>query len=244
MIEIGIKAPIGELTRFFDSMQKNQVPWATSLTIARLGNLSRDSVVKAMSTVFDRPTPFALKGVRVAWDSRDKENPRYRVFLNEWAAKGTAPVKYLYPEVEGGPRNVTRFERALQFAGVLPAGMSVVPGQGAPRDAFGNVANGFHAMVLSRLHASTDPMQNETVKSKRRKGRAYKVDLFVGRPGGGRLPLGIYQRLGVRPLFIFIQRKPMYRKRLPFYELVQEVVKTQLDSTFAKAFEEAMRTAK
>lgn len=244
MIEIGVKVRTEELTRDFSIFEKQQVPWALSLTIARLGNQSRDAVVESMDEVFDQPTPFTRKGVRVAWISRDKDNLQFRVFLNEWASKGTAPVKYLFPEVEGGPRNETRFERALRFAGRLPAGMSVIPGQGAPMDGYGNVRNGFHSTVLSKLGASTDPYQNQTGKSKKRKGRPYVGDLFVGRPGGGRLPLGIYQRLGVRPLFIFVPTRPNYRKRLPFYELVQRVYDTRFDPEFQKAFQEAMRTAR
>lgn len=243
-MEISLKVDVKRLTEGFTAYQNNQVPYALSWTMARLGNLSRDAVVAAMGQVFDQPTQFTLKGVRVAWISRDKDNLVYRVFLNEWAGKGTAPNRYLYPEVEGGQRNETRFERALRFAGRLPAGMSVIPGQGAPQAGNGNLRNGFHATVLSMLKASTDPLQNQTEKSTKRKGRAYQGQLFIGRPGGGRLPLGIYQRLGVRPLFLFVSQRPSYQKRLPFYELVQKVYQARLDPEFAKAFAEAMRTAR
>jgi hypothetical protein len=242
MIELNIKTKLDELTKGFNIIQRMQVPWAMSLTLARLGNISRDLVAAEMEEVFDRPTSFTKKGVRVAWITKDPDAWAYRVFLNEWAGKGTAPVKYLYPEVEGGQRNETRFERALRFAGRLPAGMGVVPGQGAPMDAYGNVRNGFHSTVLSMLRASTDPFQNQTEKSKKRKARPYQAKLFVGRPGGGRLPLGIYQRLGMRPLFIFVKGRPSYTKRLRFHELVQWVFETKLQSEFQKAFADAMRT--
>lgn len=245
MIEINFKARVEELTKDFGFFQKQQVPWALSLTMARMGNIARDQAVASMGEVFDRPTPFTKKGVRVAWISKDPGNMQYRVFLNEWAAKGTAPVKYLFPEVEGGDRNETRFERALRFAGRLPAGMSVVPGSGAPKDAYGNVRNGVSTSILSQLRASTDPFQNETERSKKRAG-ASRARYFVGRPGGGRLPLGIYQRLakGVRPIFIFVDKRPRYRKRFPFYEVVQKVWDARFDTEFQKAFAEAMRTAR
>lgn len=244
MIEISIRAQVDELKKGLGILERQQVPWATSLTVARMGNQVRDAIVQEMDKVFDRPTSFTKKGVRVAWISKDPSNPRYRIFLNEWAGKGTAPVKYLYPEVEGGARNETRFERALRFAGKLPAGMSVVPGKGAPLDAYGNVRNGFHSTVLSMLGASTDPMQNQTDKSKKRKGRPYQGKIFIGRPGGGRLPLGIYQRLGMRPLFIFVPNRPVYHRLLRFYEVAQDVFNARFKVEFWRALEDAMRTAK
>lgn len=246
MIEISFKADVADLTKNFTMYERKQVPYALSLTMARLGNQSRDALVKAMGEVFEGPTPFTLKAVRVAWVSKDPDGMRYRVSLNEWAPKGTAPVKYLYPEVEGGIRNETRFERALRFAGKLPDGMSVVPGQGTPLDANGNVRNGFHSSVLSMLRASTDPMQNTTKLVTKRKGKIHKASLFIGRPGGGQLPLGIYigERLSVTPLFLFIPRRPTYKPRLPFYAILTKLYNLRFNAEFTKAFANAMRTAR
>jgi len=242
-MDITLKANLEGLTQGFSFFEKKQVPWAQSLAVAKIGNMVRDGVVEAMDAVFDRPTTFTKKGVRVAWISKDPDGLQFRIFLNEWAAKGTAPNRYLYPEVEGGRRNETRFERALRFAGKLPAGMAVVPGQGAPLDGFGNVRNGVFTSVLSQLRASTDPLQNQTEVSKKRVGKGIRGQFFIGRPGGGRLPLGIYQRLGMRPLFLFIKR-PSYRPRLMFYKIAQAIFDAKFDGVFRESFDIAMRNAR
>ena len=71
---------------------------------------------------------------------------------------------------------------------------------------------------------------------------------FVGRPGD-RLPLGIYQRTrfaagsAVRPVLIFV-RSTVYQPTLDFEYVVEQTVKREFSGQFAKAFEEAMRTAR
>lgn len=243
-MEYELKPNNQTLAEAFSDVEKRQIPWATSWAMARLGNFARDGIAKSMDVLFDRPTPYTKSSIRVKW-VKQPDGLHYFIFVEEWTPKGTAPAKFLYPEVEGGERNETRFERALRFAGKLPTGMSVVPGSGAPKDAYGNVRNGVATSVLSQLQASTDPYQNQTEHSKKRAG-AKRVPYFLGRPGGGRLPLGVYQRLaqGVKPLYIFTQRRPTYRKRLPFYELVQGIFNAKYPEFFKAAMEEAIRTAK
>jgi hypothetical protein len=247
LVQISIKSNVREISKSLSLVEREQVPYATMWTIARLGNLAREAVVSDMDKVFDRPTPNTKKGVRVAWVTKNEADPVFKIFLNEWAKKGTPQATYLYPEVEGGERNETRFERALRFAGVLPAGMAVVPGKGAPLDRYGNVKNGIATSVLSQVQANAHSgvNENETVRSRKRAGKN-RARYFVGRPGGGRLPLGIYQRLahGVKPIFIFVGRRPTYRPRLPFYALVQAVVDAQFEGIFRAALDQAMRTAK
>ena len=243
-MEYELKPDTKALSEGFTDLEKKQVPFATALAMTRTVQFAQQGIQKAMPALFDRPTPYTVSSLRIITAKKTDNPPRALVYIQDEAPKGTPAVRYLFAEVEGGERNETRFERALRFAGKLPLGMSAVPGQGAPKDAFGNVRNGFHSSVLSMLQASTDPFQNQTEHSAKRKDAAYQGKLFVGRPGGGRLPLGIYQRLGTRPLFIFVPKRPTYRKRLPFYELVQGIFNAKYPEFFAAAMEEAIRTAK
>lgn len=243
-MEVELKPNMKQLTEGFTDLEKRQLPFATALAMTRTAQFSQAGIQKAMPALFDRPTAFTVNSVRIITAKKGDTPPRALVYIQDEAPKGTAPVRYMFSEVEGGERNETRFERALRFAGKLPSGMSVVPAQGAPRDAHGNIRNGFHSSVLSMLQASTDPFQNQTEHSAKRKDAAYRAKLFIGRPGGGRLPLGIYQRLGTRPLWIFVPRRPVYRKRLPFHELVQGIFNAKFPEFFKAAMDEALRTAK
>jgi hypothetical protein len=246
MIQVSVKSDIDRLTRWLGSAEKEQVPYASALALTRTAQAAQARVKEEIPRVFDRPTPLTMRSVRILM-TRKGGPLTVNVYLQDEAAKGTPPVRYLFAEVEGGERNETRFERALRFAGVLPAGMAVVPGKGAPLDRYGNVKNGIATSVLSQVQANAHSgvNGNETVRSRKRAGKN-RARYFVGRPGGGRLPLGIYQRLahGVKPIFIFVGRRPTYRPRLPFYALVQAVVDAQFEGIFRAALDQAMRTAK
>lgn len=246
MIQVNVKSDLDKLTRGLSLMEREQVPFATALALTRTAQAAQARIKEELPRAFDRPTPLTLRSVRITM-TRKGGPLTVNVYLQDEAAKGTPPVKYLFAEVEGGERNETRFERALRFAGVLPAGMSVVPGKGAPLDRYGNVKNGVATSVLSQIQANAHSgvNENETARSRKRAGTS-RARYFVGRPGGGRLPLGIYQRLahGVKPIFIFVARRPTYRPRLPFYALVQGVVDAKLEGIFRSALDQALWTAK
>ena len=244
-MDIEIKPVVGKVIEDLTDAEKRQIPFATSVAMNRTAYAVRTAMQKAMPTYFDRPTPMTIDAV--LYDKTHKRDASIvsRIFLRDEADKGTAPVKYLFPEVEGGTRNETRFERALRFAGKLPSGMSVVPGKGAKLDQYGNVPNGIATNVLSQVQGQIDKYQNTTKRSAARaKGR--RANYFLGRPGGGRLPLGIYQRMahGVKPIYMFVPRLPNYRKRFPFYAIVQGAFDKLYPIEFAKAFKEAMASAK
>ena len=245
MIQVNLSSDINRLTRWLNSAEREQVPYATALALTRSAQAAQARVKEEIPRVFDRPNPLTQRSVRILMTRKGETVAK--VYLQDEAAKGTPPVRYLFAEVEGGQRNETRFERALRFAGLLPAGMAVVPGKGAPLDAYGNVRNGVATAVLGQLQANAHSgvNENETKGSKKRAG-AKRARYFMGRPGGGRLPLGIYQRLahGVKPIYIVIQQLPSYRPRLRFYELVEVVIRAKFAGLFKEALDQAMRTAR
>ena len=54
----------------------------------------------------------------------------------------------------------------------------------------------------------------------------------------GRLPAGIYFRLGlrdIRPILLFV-RAPHYTKRLPFYETADDIVAARMPVHFAEGW--------
>jgi hypothetical protein len=241
-----------ELARELQDMSK-QVNFASAVAVTRTAFLARQGIYREMEEVFDRPTPYTMRSLystRATPTSQQAE-----VSFKDFARKGTRAKQYLGPEVYGGPRGAKRFEIALRNADVtslaqkrMPSDRFALPSKYMRLDPYGNAPRGLITQILSRLRAANDVTQRRS-ESARSARKRIREDYFVGRPGGGRLPFGIYQRAtfafgsSVRPIFLF-GKQPVYRKRLPFFEVAQGVADQELTRQFSIAFDEAMRTAR
>lgn len=234
-------------TRAFDrasaELQK-QLPFAASVALNNVAFRIRAEEHAQMANVFDRPTRLTLSSVLVS--KATKRAPVAQVFIRDEAAKGTPPEKYLKPAVFGATRNEKRFERALRYAGILPAGMYVVPGEGAKLNKHGNITAGTFTKILSQLKASFDPMQNASSSARSSAKRGATKGYFVAKIEG---TLGVWERVGykrrrsVRPILIFVNSKPNYRKRFPFYKIAEGVFQRHIHSELGRAMERAMASA-
>ena len=141
----------------------------------------------------------------------------------------------------------------MRSRGYLAANEYVVPAEGAQLDAFGNLNRGQLQKILAQLQASFDPLQRETLTSRKRKARRRMRGgrYFVGgQPGRGQhLDRGVWERLstgfgsGVRPILLFV-RQPRYVPRFKFFEVAQRVVNDQLPYQAKLAVDFALRTAR
>lgn len=216
-----------------------RVDKASALAITRTAVLVRQAIYREMESVFDRPTPYTMRSL---YSTRATSSMlQAEVSFREFAGKGTVARKYLGPEVYGGGRNAKRFEVALRNTPkhAMPGGMFALPSIHARADAYGNIPGSRITTVLSRLRAMRDAAQNKS-GSRRSTRKQIRESYFIGSPGGGRLPLGVYQRAtfafgsSVRPVFVF-GKQPTYKKRLPFFEVANQVADQQLDAQYLKA---------
>ena len=228
MFTMDIRSNVADVLRRVEDRAKS-IPVATSNALNTTIFKIKDLEVQEISRVFDRPTRFTLDALFVKRATAQQLSAH--VFLKE----GMGKQHYLRPQIYGGSRPLKGFEKMLRHAGMLPAGMYVVPGSAAKMDSNGNMSRGQLMQIMSALklaERTAGYSANRTEGSvKRRRGR---VPLFfVGRPGGGRLPLGVWQsfRFGVgtavKPVLIFV-RQPAYKKLFKFFELAER--------TAAKAF--------
>lgn len=215
------------------------VPYAASTALTRTAKFAADTALPAeMKSVFVGPTAYTLNALRVEPATKDKLSARVMV-KNQ--ASGIAPENFLQPEVEGGVRKQKRVESALRYAGVLRANQFAMPGKGIDLDANGNVKGAEVRTILAALkgiRAVSSTRDRKTGKPLR-KGRKLANDMFVGKPNGGNRPEGIWRREGhrIRPLFIFTNRAPAYKKRLDFNGVVQRVALDRFRPEFEKALQ-------
>jgi len=210
-----------------------QVKYATMLALSRTASKLRDRQYSEMHHVFDRPTPYTLRGLRVK-PATKTDLTAWVGFKEAWALRA---AKYIPTQVEGGTRKHKGFELAMIRAGAIKPSEYIVPTRNCPLDQHGNVTMGVINKVMSGLQIQGDKYANTTSRSRTRK-RSNEWYFIT--------PKGIWQRKGGVTVMLFFRvgRAPSYKKRYPFYELSKGFIKDIWDGEFDKAFKEAMATAK
>lgn len=249
MIRIDVRHDLEQVISKLQNIRRDQLPYATARAVTGTAQLVKKALNSEMLYAFDRPTPYTMNSLFLS--PATKAIPVAKVWLKDDAGKGTPAARYLLPEIVGGERRYKRFERALSAVGLLPAGMYAMPGESAQIDQYGNMSRAQVMRILSGLRAAetrSGYQANRTARSARRKGRNL-AQYFVGQPGGGKLPLGIWQRFAfahgsaVKPVAIFTGA-PQYKQRYRFREIADQVVRDEFPSQFRSAYAAAIATAR
>lgn len=237
---------------------EKQARFAAAQTVNQLAvGPVRDALRHEMEDSLDRPTPFTLNSIALI-KRATREDPSAVIDFKDVAGGGRPAANYLRWQVEGGERRLKAFERMLRSVGALPGGYFVVPGAGAQLDAYGNVSRGLIVAILSYFQAFPEEgrgwKMNSTEASRRRKATSTRkrrgVAYFVGRPGDGRGPLGIWRRTQVfgygteiRPVFIFVQ-SVRYEPRLDLRYAAQLAVQRNAPALFRANLTRALGSAR
>lgn len=240
---ISAKVDTSDLERQFSKLEKEQLPFITSLAVNRTSAQVREALKDEIPRVFNAPVTLT-KGAVFLTKAANKGGPFERdVFLRDEATKGTPPVKYMAPGTDGGPRRVKRFERALKAAGVMAGNEFAYPARSYKLNAQGNIPASVISTILSQVRASPDPEQNATKGSNRKRKRKGKPGYFAARAGMHLKP-GIYQRVSndfgpvQRPLnavLTFSSDAPNYSQRFPFKKIAARI--------YAREYREQFRIA-
>lgn len=238
-----------KLTRDLQYWQKVHVPLAIAKALTFTGKAIQRELVADMGRVFDRPTRWTLNStwLRPATVQRLEA----LIKIKDEAFKSLPAIKWLGAEIEGGYRDPKRSEQLLRSAGILGRDEFIVPGAGARLDAHGNMSRGQIQQILSRVGASRDPLQNRIGRVTKARGQSYRETYFALRHPRGRLTRrGIYRRIvfpgtglsKVEPVLIFVKR-PRYRRRLRFFDIVEQVFQTRYPLQLKYELEMAIRKA-
>ena len=216
-----------------------KVPLITAKALTFTVQKAQADILRALPGAFaGGATRYTLGATRI--ETATPEKLEARVAVKDQAATGNLPENYLLPGVFGGARKEKRFERALRYAGLLQAGESALPGDGATLDAFGN----FPVGALRTLINSTAGLKRgrTTAAAGRVPGKRTRGDVFVGTPGKkGALP-GIYKREGrkLSPLLVFVRKRPTYTSRFDFAGIAAATTQREFESTFARLLRAAL----
>ena len=259
----GLEEVQSELKNF--SERRLNAAVATALT--RTAVQVREKVKASMQTTFDRPTPYTMRQLKyvaakaknltavVGFNVAQIQDERGNTIRYQDLGPGeTAAGKYLGHNIAGGARRNKRFEKALQYLGVLPSGWSAVPGERAKVDSYGNQSVGEIKQILSWFNAAellSGSTQNMTAatRAKRIKGTKKTAGfqyffMPVGGKRGGPRP-GIYRKtsfaLGSRlePILIFVQ-STAYKARFDFDGITKREADSILPSEVQRAVDESI----
>lgn len=219
---------------------ESQIPKALAQTITFTAERVQADLVQGMSAAFQAPTPFTLRGV---WKTTATPSRLYaEVKLKDYLPNGTAPARYLAPQIAGGARSDKRTESLLRMRGFISGDQAMVPGDDAPLDRYGNIPKAQVVKALSNINAQQDRYQNTDFnpagtarKRQHRSGRQYfwmnKVGIFWREARGG-----------LRS-FMVIAKRPQYDRRFDFYGISERSVERHLPEQTQRSIDRVLRKA-
>lgn len=202
---------LDEVIRNLNNLAQKEMPFAISKGLNDTTAEIRTAEVRKMKEVFKEPTPYTLKSTYI--------RPANKTKLDAEVGVNDLAMKYLEPQIFGGPRAMKRSERYLQHFWS--------PGGGARLNKYGNISPGQITQVLSVLGRLPDKYSNISVRSRKRNLKPR--DYFLLRTKHGKLTPGVWERKksGVKPILAFI-RGPQYKRRYPFVEVGIAVARQRL----------------
>jgi hypothetical protein len=241
MISIGIDTSgVDPLLRRFE----RRVASAAATALTRTVQSAKGRIEREMPRVFDRPTAWTLRSLRIETARRDKLSAA--VFIKDRDAGDVAGEKsHLWPQIRGGQRRHKAFEARLRRQAWIDPGEYLAPAKGTTLDAYGNMPAGVVRQILSQLgaaNAADNSGYDSNVKrgakqSAQSKRRQLKAGTYFIPRRGAALPRGIYQRKltgfgwATRMVFAIVSR-PSYRPRLPFNTIVEQTRDRELQAHF------------
>lgn len=245
MLDIKLDVDATHLSKQLIELEKRHLPFAAALTATRLAQRVKAGSLEVMRRRLDRPTPTTMNSlfVRMATKSR----PAKVYFKDSWTS-GVPADTYLQQVVAGGERPHKRFERALIGRGLMQSGQFAIPNPNMLNQ-YGNVSRGTITRLLSALGAAEtmSGYQANATGSKRSRRKGNARVFFAGKVDG---QAGIWERQesafgdAVRPVFVFSSGAPRYRTIFPFFKVAENIIRAHHPREFAKAFDEAVRSAR
>jgi hypothetical protein len=248
MIDAHIKFDLRAFERDMTSVERKQMPYAIVLMLNETAKGGRLAVQREMDKVFDRPTPYAKRGV--VYDRATKQRMQSAVVVTGDRTKGGLPATaFLGPHIEGGMRSHKAFERQLIERGLMNKRQAAVPAKSAPLDRYGNMTQGFLNRIMADLqieYRGAGATRKRTDASLKRNKNYRNARFFVPKSGSHLFP-GVYQRnpsdQSIKPVILFVQSSS-YKVRLHLKKVVERYADANLVDNFEVAFMQAMRSAR
>lgn len=243
MVTLAIRNDFAAVQRLLDAGAQG-ARRAVREALNRTAEWAETDARRELRKVFDRPTPYTLRSLRVYYAST--ANLEARLWFKQRSRD--EDDRWATAQIAGGQRAVKPFEQRLQRAGLMPRGWLAVPGEGMPRDAYGNINRGELSRILNVLGTFQEAGFNKAdfrTRERLRKGTktAYGFAYWVNPVGSKNIhiPPGVYRRVytgfgtSLKPMIVFVS-EARYKPRLPFASIVRAAMAKHFEPEFAKAW--------
>lgn len=129
-IEHNLDDVLRRMSGRLDAVAVKQMPFALAVALSDTAKQAADDVKQKLPTVFDRPTPFTVRGIRFS-RARKTDQP-----ISAFVFVPPVQGRYLRVQVRGGTRR--------------PAGRALLIPREARRNVYGNLPRGYIARMLAR----------------------------------------------------------------------------------------------
>jgi hypothetical protein len=224
-LKLSIGTNIHQFKRTLKRVQLKKLPEAYKGALNDTAYKAMMATKKHMRAVFDKPIEkYIVSGIvyQKAEANTDIDKMFARIDMEDFGNKGQARKSIMKPHIEGGDRRQKRSERLM-----LGPGRYFYPGRSAPRNRFGNVKQAQIVKAISDVGRASDATQN----TKRKKKKYFAINtrkqktIIMERNGNSVTP------------FLVEGRKPTYKKRFMFYEVIEKSVK----KNFQRSMDRNMR---
>lgn len=229
--------------------QEKRVRLSAAIALSKTADRAAVAIREEMGRVFDRPTRWTLNAL---WVRRARAGVKTgssvvdltaSVKIKDIAAKGTPAVVHLAPQIEGGARQLKRYEYALRMMGILGPNEYTVPGDAARLNKFGNIPG----PTLAKMLADVQAKNYNTPADARYNLRFGQATLKAGKKrffySPYLRPRAIWERKGryrtgqgrIAPFLVFVKGPPRYKKRLDFYGIAERVFDQWIEVELSQA---------
>ena len=253
-VEISFQVDMRGVTDALDDVAGRQVPFLASRLVNLLAGDVQGQLKRRLPVVFDRPTPFTVRGVFTKLSK--KTNPVATVYFPESQEEsGKALREYVRPGAKGGLRNQKKTEYLLSRMGYLPSGWVTVPGKSMPLDGYGNLSGAYYKQIIRGLaikNTKGPPKPLPAASRKRADRMGVDAEFFAVNPGanqlakgGGWLPPGVWRRSGRRgehlTQYLKFVRKASYKQRLDVKKEAQTTIAANLNRRYTEAVQDIVQ---
>lgn len=248
MLSTSIHFDFSTFEREIRNIRQEKLPSVIRNALNDTAREARKIVQDEMDRVFDRPTPYAKRGV--VYDKASKERLQAAVVVTGDRTRGGLPATaFLGPQIQGGLRTHKAFERQLIQRGVMINTEVAIPAARTPLDRYGNITQGFLNRLMADLqidYRGAGATRTRTDRSKKRNQNYRSARFFVPRRGSDHAP-GIWQtdpRSGETfPVVLFVRSRP-YRVRLQLKAVVERHARANIYRNFERAFVQVMGSSR
>lgn len=229
---ISIKSDVDKMVKQLTYIQREQVPFATALTLTALAWSGRRATQAEMERKLHKPGRFAVRTINI--DKATKRAPVARVKVKDLHAFG-----HLFT---GGGRDQKPYEHFLISKGYMDADSYTVPGPGAKLNAAGNISRSNLTKILTKL---TPPVKSTLSpgiwRAFRPKDRIIVVKEQIPVNENARK----HKNTGRPPeLILGFVKRPQYSQFIDMEKAVEDAVRKDVVGEWEKAIDFALRTAK